>query len=361
MNAIVGLAHLLKRDDVTPRQADRLDKMMGSAEHLLAIINDVLDISKIESGKLVLESAPFRVVDVVERLVGLNIDKAITKGLSFRTQVGGLPPVLVGDRTRLSQALLNYVSNAIKFTESGTIVLRASVVEEDECGLLARFEVQDSGVGIAADILPRLFRPFEQADNSTTRKYGGTGLGLVITQRLAELMGGQAGVESMPGEGSTFWLTARFGKPSAIDPGDGAVVEPASDVLMPSGGVARLLLVEDEPLNREVALELIEGIAGVTVDVAENGEAALALVQKASYDLVLTDLQMPGMDGFEVTRRIRALPGYAQIPIVAMTANAFAEDRARCLAAGMSDHLAKPVDPERLRTILRRWLPRPLQ
>jgi PAS domain S-box-containing protein len=171
MNAIIGLAHLLRRDQVSRQQADRLDKMLGSAEHLLAIINDVLDISKIESGKLVLEVAPFRIVDVVERLVSLNADKVTAKGLSFRTAVGSLPPVLVGDRTRLSQALLNYVGNAIKFTESGSIVLRASVVEEDDASLLVRFEVQDSGIGIAGDVLERLFHPFEQADNSTTRKW----------------------------------------------------------------------------------------------------------------------------------------------------------------------------------------------
>ena len=361
MNAIVGLTHLLKRDGVTPRQADRLDKMMGSAEHLLAIINDVLDISKIESGKLRLESSSFRIVDVVERLVGLNIDKALAKGLSFRTQVGSLPPVLVGDRTRLSQALLNYVSNAIKFTDSGTIALHAAVVEEDEQSLLVRFEVQDSGVGIASDVLPRLFRPFEQADNSTTRKYGGTGLGLVITRRLAELMGGETGVESTPGKGSTFWLTARFGKPAAIGAPAGAAVEPVGSNALPWAGTARLLLVEDEPLNREVAIELIGDIAGIELDVAENGEAALAMAQKGAYDLILMDLQMPGIDGVEASRRIRGLPGYATTPIVALTANVFAEDRERCLAAGMNDHLAKPVDPERLRAILRHWLSRPLQ
>lgn len=361
MNAIIGLTHLLKRDGVTPRQADRLDKMMGSAEHLLAIINDVLDISKIESGKLALEARSFRVVDVVERLVGLNIDRAMAKGLSFRTQVSGLPPVLVGDRTRLSQALLNYVSNAVKFTESGTIVLRASVVDEDEQGLLARFEVQDSGVGIAGDVLPRLFRPFEQADNSTTRKYGGTGLGLVITQRLAELMGGQAGVDSTPGAGSTFWLTARFGKPDATAAAAEPLVVPAAGLSSPQVGGARILLVEDEPLNREVVIELIGDIAGVAVDVAETGEAALVKVKEGCYDLILMDLQMPGMDGFEATRRIRGLAGYADTPIVALTANVFAEDRERCLAAGMNDHLAKPVDPERLHASLQHWLQRPLQ
>ncbi|MBS1139224.1 MAG: sensor hybrid histidine kinase [Proteobacteria bacterium] len=363
MNAIIGFAHLLRRDGVTPKQADRLDKIMGSAEHLLAIINDVLDISKIESGKLVLESKPFRVVDVVERLVGLCAERAQSKGLAFRTMVGALPPVLVGDCTRLSQALLNYVGNAIKFTEAGTITLRAVVLEEDARALLVRFEVQDSGIGIADDVLSKLFRPFEQADNSTTRKYGGTGLGLAITQRLAELMGGQAGVISELGAGSTFWLTARFGKIDAAAPG---ALAGLSGKVEAEGGSrlrsARILLVEDDPLNREVAAVLIDEMTGVPVDLAENAEQAIAKVQTTTYDLILMDMLMPGMDGLEATRCIRALPGGVTTPIIALTANAFAEDRERCLAAGMNDHLAKPVEPERLQAVLEYWLARgPLQ
>jgi PAS domain S-box-containing protein len=358
MNAIVGLSHLLRREELAPRQADRLDKIMSSADHLLAIINDVLDISKIESGKLVLEQAPFRVVDVVEKIIGLNIDKASAKGLGFRTVMGNLPPVLVGDCTRLCQALLNYVGNAIKFTESGTIVLRASVLDEDESSLLARFEVQDSGIGIPDEVRQRLFRPFEQADGSTTRRYGGTGLGLVITRRLAELMGGQAGVDSVPGQGSTFWMTARFSK-AASRVAPGAEHAPASGESIAYDPEARILLVEDEPLNREVASELIREIAGLPLDMAEDGEQAFAMAQVVRYDLILMDLQMPGMDGLEVTGRLRALPNYRETPIVAMTANAFAEDRERCLAAGMNDHLAKPVAPDGLIRILQRWLPKP--
>ncbi len=357
MNAIIGLAHLLKRDEPAPRQADRLDKILASADHLLSIINDVLDISKIESGKLVLEQAPFRLADVTERIIGLNIDKATAKGVAFRVEMDGLPPCLVGDCTRLSQALLNYVGNAIKFTDSGTIVLRGAVADEDGSSLLVRFEVQDSGIGIPEAVRQRLFRPFEQADNSTTRHYGGTGLGLVITQRLAELMGGQTGVDSMPGEGSTFWMTARFGRVAPDMAAEAAV--PEQEYPICHDPAVRILLVEDEPLNREVASELIRAITGLPLDMAEGGEQAIVRAQAVRYDLILMDLQMPGIDGFEVTRRIRGMPDYATTPIIAMTANAFAEDRKRCLDAGMNDHIAKPVDPDRLTQILRRWLPKP--
>lgn len=363
MNAIVGLAHLLRRDKPTAQQAERLDKILGAADHLLSIINDILDISKIESGRLVLESSPFRVVDVIERVVCLNADKAAAKGLHFRTQVASLPPLIIGDQTRLSQALLNYVSNAIKFTASGTIVLRASVIEEDGQSFLVRFEVQDSGIGITPEAQERLFRPFEQADNSTTRKYGGTGLGLAITRRLAELMGGQVGLQSSPEQGSTFWLTARLGKPGASEAGSVVATGSPAPTLQPCANVQqlRILLVEDEPLNSEVAAELVKEIAGLPIDVAEDGATALRKVQEVCYDLILMDLLMPGIDGLEVTRRIRCLPGYATTPIVAMTANAFAEDRQRCLEVGMNDHLAKPVDPDSLRVVLQRWLPLPLQ
>ena len=360
MNAIVGLTHLLRRDQITPQQADRLGKISGAADHLLSILNDILDISKIESGKLVLEAASFRTVDLVADLVSLTANAAEAKGLSLRTQMGSLPPLLFGDRLRLCQALMNYLGNAIKFTESGSITLRAALIEEDESGLLARFEVQDTGIGIEPDVVQRLFNTFEQADKSTTRKYGGTGLGLAITRRLAELMGGAAGVETSPGDGSTFWLSARLqraipGSLAAPDkPGSGL---PEDKLNTPHYAAMSLLLVEDDLINQEVAMDLLQDIAGLNLTLAENGLVAVDLAKQQNFDLILMDLLMPVMGGLEATREIRKLPAYASTPIIAMTANAFDDDKDGCAEVGMNDHISKPVDPDQLFNTLLKWLP----
>jgi signal transduction histidine kinase/CheY-like chemotaxis protein len=365
MNAIIGLTHLLRRDQLTPQQADRMGKIAGAADHLLSILNDILDISKIESGKLVLESAPFRIVDLVEQLISLNAERAEAKGLGFRTQFSELPPILVGDRLRLSQALLNYISNAIKFTEQGSITLRATIVVEDENGLLARFEVKDSGIGIDEEATSRLFKSFEQADNSTTRKYGGTGLGLAITRRLAELMGGEVGVESEPGSGSTFWMTARFARTTSEtlpqnEPNlNIATATPEDQLRTPHYAGLHILLAEDDRLNQEIALELLTEVAGLNLTLADNGLVAVNLAKAQKFDLVLMDLLMPEMNGLTAATEIRALPGYENTPIIAMSANAFAEDRARCAAVGMNDHVPKPVDPNQFFNTLLKWLPPP--
>ncbi|MES2715530.1 MAG: response regulator [Pseudomonadota bacterium] len=497
MNAIIGLSHLMRRDTRDTLQRDRLAKIDGAARHLLQVINDILDLSKIEAGRMTLEDIEFPVDQLVARAFEMVSGPAGAAGLELIADTDHLPTWLRGDPTRLAQALINLLSNAVKFTPHGWVRLRASVVAEDRQHLQVRFEVQDTGTGIPPERQATLFSPFEQGDSATTRRHGGTGLGLALTRHLAQLMGGEAGLHSQPGRGSTFWFTAWLGRaeqagnraapiplaglrvllvddlpetlavlgeqlqtlglqvdaqasgsaalqqlqaeaaagraydvllvdwrmpapdgmatlramrqllgagmpPSIVMTAynepvlwqqaraagvDAVLVKPITasalhdtlvqlarrqgaalampptlpgeaeaQVLQRHGG-QRVLLAEDNPVNREVAEELLARV-GLVVECADDGARAVELALQRRYDLVLMDMQMPVQDGLAATRAIRQRAGTG-LPIIAMTANAFAEDRAACLAAGMDDHLAKPVNPEHLYTMLLRWLPLP--
>jgi two-component system sensor histidine kinase/response regulator len=500
MNAIIGMAHLALRTSLDERQHDYVTKIQRASQHLLGVINDILDFSKIEAGHMTIESVDFELEKLLASVSDFISEKTAAKNLELLLDVDPrLPNDLRGDALRLGQVLINYASNAVKFTEQGCILIRVRQVEAGPRDLVVRFEVEDTGIGLTPEQIRKLFQSFSQADASTTRKYGGTGLGLAISKRLAELMGGEVGVGSEPGRGSTFFFTARLGRGeaksrtflpqpdlrgrrllvvddnalavqtlsemlrsmtfrvaaaesgeqalAAIDdaerasdpfaivfldwrmPGldgietarridamplgtrlrrvlvtaygredvlreadsagfDGILVKPVSPSLLFDAAIralgderrragrveearptphqdvrrlarlhgARVLVVEDNEFNQQVAFELL-GAAGMHVELAANGAVGVQRLQEGTYDLVLMDLQMPVMDGLEATRRVRAMPGGDGVPILAMTANAMAGDRERSLAAGMNDHVTKPIDPEELFDVLLRWLP----
>jgi CheY-like chemotaxis protein len=358
LSAIAGVSQLLKRSGLSDKQQVQVDKIENAGRHLLEIINAILDLSKIEAGKFALEEEALNIEEILSNATSMLVDRAHAKQLKLVIEAPMLPRHLLGDATRIRQALLNYLTNAIKFTDSGTVTLRVQIAQRSDLDVLLRFEVQDTGMGIEPEQQARLFSVFEQADNSIARRFGGTGLGLAITRRLAQLMGGNAGVSSEPGVGSTFWFTARLKIFTPISQlADALDVGSAEEQLSRNFSGSRILLAEDEPVNREIAVSYLE-IVGMSVESAADGVQAVAMASQNDYDLVLMDVQMPHLDGLEATRRIRERYCAAELPIIAMTANAFVEDKSRCLDAGMNDFVAKPIEIEQFFATMLKWLSR---
>ena len=367
MNGVLGMTELLLRTQPTPqKQRQFVETIQRSGVHLMGIINDILDFSKIEARKLELENIPFDLAEIAAEVVELFAERAHGKGLQLScVRPPAMPTALRGDPGRVRQILGNLVSNAIKFTDQGEIVLRLRLLEDAALSGLYGLEVQDSGIGVPAEVQEQIFQAFTQADGSTTRRYGGTGLGLAISTRLAQLMGGTLTLESAAGRGSTFRLTVRFDKqqeataPAATVPQAVASATPESRARGALSGL-RVLLAEDNPVNQAVAVAMLEHL-GAVVTVAGHGQEALDALAASAVDLMLVDCQMPVMDGYEATAEIRRQEARSgskrHLPIVALTANAVSGDRERCLAAGMDDYLSKPFAYAELERILMCWRP----
>jgi signal transduction histidine kinase len=353
MNGVIGTLQLLSDTSLAPEQQEYVSTAHKSAHSLLTILNDILDLSKIEAGKLNIELIPLDLREIVSELITLHTMTAEEKCIQLYAEIDdNLPQVLIGDPTRLRQILANLVSNALKFTDKGHVLVRIKVVSRNDNDADIRLEVEDTGIGIRDDIKDELFNEFTQADGSTTRQYGGTGLGLAIVRQLVEMMHGQFGVESVPGEGSTFWLriTLPVGEAQVATQSSSSEQQAVKGLLH-----GHVLLVEDNPINQMVAQKMLEKI-GIESTLAGDGQEALNKLEQGRFDAVLMDCQMPVMDGFEATRRIRAQSALLSLPVIAMTANVMEGDREKCIEAGMNDYIGKPVVEADLKKTLARWL-----
>lgn len=357
LNGIIGLNYLALHANTSPVVNDYLLKMQSSSKTLLGIVNDILDFSKIDAGKLELENIPFGFRDVVQSIQNMVLPQTREKKLQLLVNIDpDIPDVVYGDSLRFSQVLLNIVSNAVKFTSHGEVSVAAQVQGRTQGAISIQVSVHDTGIGMSEEQLQSLFTEFRQADCSMTRKYGGTGLGLAIAKRLVEMMEGTISVNSHPGEGTTFEFLVRFGLPNSVTPSDlvlSTALPPVRDAINLQG--IKVLLAEDNVINQIIAAEILRQ-QGCSVDIATDGHEAVEKVDRYSYDIVLMDIQMPNMDGFEATRRIREQKRFVDLPIIAMTAHAMQGDYDKSIAAGMQDHVTKPIDPDSLYETIRRWV-----
>lgn len=355
LNGIIGLTELVLKTDLEPKQRDFLEKSNLSSHALLDVINDILDYSKIEAGKFDLENKPFELNSVLNNIMSLFEFQAIQKGVALTLETHLQESVMIGDALRLTQILTNLVGNAVKFTESGSIVIHVQSTDEDDDSVCVQFSVKDTGIGMNAEAQQKLFQEFSQADTSITRKFGGSGLGLAISKQLAQMMGSDIRVESEEGMGSTFIFTVEFGKLQSFSLPSAVEKIPASQENLDAIKGARILLAEDNTINQIVVVELLEALEMI-VDIAANGKEAVELAQTILYDLILMDLQMPVMDGFEAAKEIRKIPEYKEIPIVALSAAVMQKDKELTSAVGMNAHLSKPIDYDALTDTLVRWI-----
>lgn len=354
LHVLIGLGQLLRRDPDHPVPLQRLDQMCATSDHLLALVNDILDLSKIEDDRFMLDNSVFRLGSVIDQVKEVVAQLASEKNLALNIDIDPsyLETTFRGDPLRLSQILINLGSNAVKFSDKGTITIGATISQTDDANLRLCFCVQDNGIGIATEDQTRIFLPFVQIDGSSTREYGGTGLGLAICQRIVLMMRGRIWVESQPGVGSTFSFEI------ILPRGDSVLAPEATNIIgmVPDLVGLHVLVAEDHPLSQEIILEMLEDL-GCIAEIATDGLEAIECALAHNYDLILMDMQMPKMDGLAATRVIRTLPGHRDKPIIALTANAFVEDRLRCQEAGMNDHISKPVTSDKLAATLSKWLP----
>ncbi|MEX2463562.1 MAG: response regulator [Balneolaceae bacterium] len=361
MNGVLGMTDLLLDTELTEEQKELSGMVKKSAKSLLNLINDILDFSKMEAGKLSVEFVPFRLKEIVYEVERMISFTSRDKNLNISYQIDeNIPEQLIGDPTRINQILLNYGSNAVKFTDEGEVLLRADLEAVENDTYTIRFSVKDSGIGIDKEVQKEIFNLFTQGDSTTTRKYGGTGLGLAICRQLADLMGGKVGVESEKDQGSLFWFTVPLKKYKGDELNTGENKPDHIDQVSSSDKKIKILLAEDDKVNQLLARRILER-EGYQVDVVENGDKAVKAVETNKYDVLLMDVQMPELDGYDATKRIRELESGngKHLPIIAMTAHALDKDREKCIASGMDDYVSKPIDRELLKRLIRKYIQKP--